>query len=140
MSEKGTKFTSDVSQDTSNLNEQLTILIVDDEPAIVDAMQELLSMFDMKVVTAGHGAEALAHIQEGLIPDFVLTDYRMPEMNGVELVTKIRAVVNESLPVVIMTGDTSAGKIKEANLKHCTVLHKPVKIDQLLALITPIKS
>jgi len=125
---------------TSTLSEKLSVLIVDDEPAIVDAMQELLSMYDMKIVTAGHGAEALAHIQEGFKPDFVLTDYRLPEMNGVELISKIRAAVNEDLPVVIMTGDTSAENIKDANLNNCTVLHKPVNIDQLLSLIRSIKT
>ena len=124
---------------TASLSDELTVLIVDDEPTIVDAMQEVLSMLDMNVVTAGHGAEALAHIQEGLIPDLVLTDYRMPEMNGVELIRKIRVVVGEELPVVVMTGDTSAEKIKAANLAHCEVLHKPVKIDELLAFIKSIK-
>jgi len=130
----------EVIQPTSDLNHEPTILVVDNEPAIVDAMYELLSMYDMKVVTAGHGAEALAHIQEGLEPDFILTDYRMPEINGVELVNKIRAVINQDLPVAIMTGDTSTEKIDDANLVNCTVLQKPVKIDQLLSLIRSIKT
>jgi CheY-like chemotaxis protein len=125
---------------SSSLKEMLTVLIVDDEPAIVDAMEEVLSIFDMNVVTAGHGAEALAHIQEGLEPDFVLTDYRMPEINGVDLVIKIRNALNKEIPVVIMTGDTSAEKIKQANLAHCTILHKPVDMDKLMPLIESFKS
>ncbi len=130
----------EVIEPTTGFNHQPTILVVDNEPAIVDAMYELLSMYDMKVVTAGHGAEALAHIQEGLEPDFILTDYRMPEINGVELVNKIRAATNQDMPVAIMTGDTSAKKIDDANLDNCTVLQKPVKIEQLLSLIRSIKS
>ncbi|MEH6456539.1 MAG: PAS domain S-box protein [Cocleimonas sp.] len=129
-----------VIQETADLNHELTVLIVDDEPAIVDAMYELLSIYDMKVITAGHAAEALAHIQEGLEPDFILTDYRMPEMNGVELVRKIRGAINQNIPVVIMTGDTTKEKINDANLDNCTVLQKPVKIDQLLSLIRTVKS
>ena len=125
---------------TSTLSEKLSVLIVDDEPAIVDAMQELLSMYDMKVETAGDSAEALAHIQEGFEPDFILTDYRLPEMNGVDLISKIRNALNKNLPVVIMTGDISAEEIKDANLDNCTVLHKPVNIDQLLSLISTIKT
>lgn len=125
----------EVIQPTSGLIHKATILVVDNEPAIVDAMYELLRMYDMKVVKAHHGAEALAHIQEGLIPDFVLTDYRMPEINGVELVNKIRAAVNQDFSVAIMTGDASMGKINDANLDNCTVLQKPVKIEQLLSLI-----
>jgi len=125
----------DDPRDSSTLNEELTFLVVDDDPTIVDAMEEVLSMLDINVVTAGHAAEALAHIQEGLEPDFVLTDYRMPEINGVELVIKIRTALNKEVPVVIMTGDTSAEKITAANLDNCTVLHKPVNIEKLMSLI-----
>lgn len=134
--------TKTANRDTSaaNLNEELSVLIVDDEPTIVDAMQEILSMYDMNIKTAVHGAEALAHIQEGFEPDFVLTDYRMPEMNGVELIIKVRNAMNTDIPVVIMTGDTSAEKIKEANLVNCKVLHKPVNIEELLSLINSINS
>ena len=121
-------------------SQELTILIVDNELAILDAMFELLSMYDMKVVTAGHGAEALAHIQEGLEPDFILTDYRMPEINGVELIRKIRAAFKQEVPVAIMTGDTSMDKIKEAKLENCTLLKKPIKIDMLLSLINDLKN
>lgn len=124
----------------SSLTETLTVLIVDDEPDIVDAMQELLGMFDMKIVTAGHGAEALAHIQEGVKPDFMLTDYGMPDINGIELIIKLRAAVNQDFPVVIMTGATSTKIIEDANLVNCTILQKPINIEQLLSLIKPIKS
>jgi len=62
----------------------------------------------------------------------------MPDINGVELITKIRTAVNEDFPVVIMTGATSTEIIENANLINCTILQKPVKIDQLLSLIKPI--
>lgn len=122
---------------TPSSTENLTVLIIDDEPAIIDAMEELLGLYDMNVVTASHGEEALAHIANGVIPDFILTDYRLPKMNGVELVGKLREANNTCTPVVIMSGDSSEQKIKAANLERCTVLHKPVNIDQLLSIISP---
>lgn len=125
---------------STNETHEPTILIVDDDPAIVDAMMELMSAFDVNVVTAESGPEALAKIQDGVKPDFVISDYRMPEMNGVELVTKIRQSIREDLPVVIMTGDTSASKIKDAKLPNCQVLHKPININQILSLIESIKA
>lgn len=115
------------------------VLIVDDELAIVDSMQELLSAFDLHVVTAENGPQAVGYIENGLIPDLIISDYRMPAMTGVETVTKIRAMSRQDLPVVIMTGDTSAKKIKDANLSHCTIMDKPVNLDQLLTLIEAIK-
>ncbi len=125
---------------SSSQEDEPTILIVDDDPAIVDAMMELMTAFDVNVITANNGPEALTKIEEGIKPDFVISDYRMPEMNGVELVTKIRAIYDEDLPVVIMTGDTSAAKIEDANLPNCTVLHKPININQMLSLIESIKA
>jgi len=128
-----------VSTPSIDLDYNPTILIVDDESAIIDAMHEVLTMMDIDVATAGDGFEALAHIQEGLEPDFVLSDYRMPEMTGVELLTKIRNATRPDLPIAIMTGDTSLEEIKAANLDNCTIMQKPVKIDQLLALINSAK-
>ncbi|PWQ93852.1 PAS domain-containing hybrid sensor histidine kinase/response regulator [Leucothrix arctica] len=115
----------------------LTVLVVDDDPAIVDAMAELLGVFDMDVVTASCGKEALKHIQEGTQPDFILTDYRLPEMNGVELISQLRAATKKSIPVVIMSGDISDQTLEAGKLENCTVLAKPVNIDQLLSLIKP---
>ena len=113
----------------------MKILIVDDDPAIVDAMMELLTAFDVNVLTANNGPEALAKIENGIRPDFLVSDYNMPDMNGVELITKIRAKYNEDLPAVIMTGETSAEKIDDTNLPNFTVLYKPININQLLSMI-----
>lgn len=116
-----------------------TVLIIDDDLTIVDSMVELISVFDCQVMTAENGPEAIKHIENGLKPDLIITDYRMPGMTGVETVINIRAMLSEDLPVVIMTGDTSAQKIKDANLQHCTVMHKPVNVDQLMSLLEIIK-
>ncbi len=131
--------TDEINLSSSQDNEP-TILIVDDDPAIVDAMMELMTAFDVNVITANNGPEALSLIEEGVKPDFLISDYRMPEMNGVELITRIRAIYDEGLPAVIMTGDTSAEKIKDANLPNCAVLHKPININQMLSLIESIKA
>ncbi|GAA0406264.1 hypothetical protein GCM10009133_13640 [Cocleimonas flava] len=134
----------DTEQETIHFNSSTeidpTILIVDDDPAIVDAMMELLTAFDVNVITANNGPEALTKLDEGIKPDFLVSDYNMPDMNGVELITKIRAKYNEDLPAVIMTGETSAEKINDENLPNYTVLHKPININQLLSLIESIRT
>ena len=115
------------------------ILIVDDDVTIVDAMNELLTAFKMKVVTTTSSVEALNLIQNGLKPDIVISDYRMPEMTGIELVKKIRIELNEDIPVVIMTGDNSSTEVNEAELADCSVLYKPINTDQFMALINSVK-
>lgn len=119
---------------------QPVILIVDDNPVIVDAMLEIMQTLDLSIITAGSGDEALTQIQTGLRPALVISDLRMPGMSGIDLINKIRAVVGENLPAVIMTGDTAALKMKENRLVNCTMLHKPVDMDQLLSLVESLRT
>lgn len=119
--------------------EQPVILIVDDNAIIVDAMEEIMQAIDLSVTTAESGGEALTHVQNGLTPDLVISDLHMPGMSGIELVTKIRDVIGENIPAVIMTGDTSELKIKESRLTNCTTLHKPINMDLLMSLVDFLK-
>ncbi len=111
------------------------VLFVDDDPAIVDATTMLLEVSGFEVYSALNGDEALTHVDNGIRPDIVVSDYRLPGYNGIEVVRRIRQATVENLPTVLMTGDTSAQEIEGANLTHCTVLHKPANTDQLVALI-----
>ncbi len=111
------------------------VLFVDDDPAIIDATTMLLGVSGFEVHSALNGEEALAHIERGIRPDVVVSDYRLPGYNGVEVVRRIRESTVADLPTVIMTGDTSAREIDAANLSNCTVLHKPVDTGQLISLL-----
>lgn len=117
-----------------------TILMIDDDPTIIDAMSEVMDTFGVSVTTAKNGIDALAHIKSGLHPDMLVSDYRMPKMNGVEAVQAIRDVMKLEIPAVIMTGDTSAQDIKDVKMPNCTVLNKPIDMSQLLSLIDSIKT
>lgn len=66
------------------------LLIVDDEPAQREALSGFLKKKGFQVFTAADGKEALALIRSQLI-DLVLTDLRMPEMDGLELLRRIKA-------------------------------------------------
>lgn len=111
------------------------VLLVDDDPAIVDATTMLLDDFGYEVHSALNDGEALAHLALGIRPDIIVSDYRLPGYNGVEVVRRVRHATSDDLPTVLMTGDTSAQEIRAANLTRCTVLHKPVDTDQLISLI-----
>jgi PAS domain S-box-containing protein len=114
---------------------QPVVLFVDDDPAIVDATVMLLDLAGVLVYSALDGEAALAHINNGVRPDIVISDYRLPGFTGVEVIRRVRAATTDDLPTVLMTGDTSAKEIESANLTHCTVLHKPVNTDQLISII-----
>jgi CheY-like chemotaxis protein len=109
------------------------LLIVDDEVAIIEALQDILTMEGYEVQTALNGAEGLKKLREAQ-PSLVLLDLMMPVMDGRELLQRIRADPQLShLPVVIM----SAGRINEAE-RHAAsaTLSKPFELDALLEAVS----
>jgi PAS domain S-box-containing protein len=114
---------------------KLVVLLIDDDPAVVDATSMLLEASGIKVHSAMNGDDALAHVAAGLRPDLVVSDYRLPGYNGVEAVRRLRRAVASDMPTILMTGDTSGDEIREASLSNCSVLHKPVDTDRLIAMI-----
>jgi CheY-like chemotaxis protein len=108
-----------------------TILVVDDHRAVLDLLSAALQDEGYRVVRASDGVEALA-CMEREAPDLVVTDFRMPRMNGVELVARLRAYQTLPVPIILM----SAVDPLPIALPHRTaVLPKPFTLDALLALM-----
>jgi two-component system, OmpR family, KDP operon response regulator KdpE len=78
----------------------MTALIVDDEPYLVDLVRLNLETEGYRVVSAATGAEALERLKSDL-PDVVILDVMMPEMDGFETLARIREV--SSVPVIMLT-------------------------------------
>ena len=106
------------------------ILVVDDEPMVRSVLARLLALRGHSVVQAASGAEALTVLDRNVV-DLVFTDQGMPEMNGRLLARKIRGRFSE-LPIVLLTGDTEAGK---ADSDVTRVMTKPFKLDALETII-----
>ena len=83
-----------------------TILMVDDEPENRRIYSEILNDSGYKVIDEPDGASALSDIRQGEKIDLVITDYKMPDMNGLELVATLRNIL-PSIPVLILTAYTS---------------------------------
>ena len=82
------------------MNDQTTVLVVDDEPEIVLLMSDFLRAEGYQVVTAGDGNEALAALQEQSV-DCVLLDVMMPGLSGFDLLRKVRE--ERDIPVLILS-------------------------------------
>jgi len=109
-----------------------TILVVDDEPSVLFALSESLTdkRRGVRVATAANGVEAVAVLESEPV-DLVLTDLRMPDMDGFELLTFLRRN-HAALPVILMTAlgsaDTSA-RLATAGSFEC--LPKPFNLPDL---------
>lgn len=78
-----------------------TVMVVDDDPYVLESLSTLLAEFGFAVLGFGNGKEALARFQNNPV-DVVLTDINMNGMTGIELLGKIRSIDRET-PVILMT-------------------------------------
>jgi len=110
------------------------ILVVDDEPSILKLLKEALTQWGYQVECVGTGAEALEAIRTGLY-DAAITDIRMPEMSGLDLLREIKRH-DESIEVIVMTGYPTISSAVEA-LKEGAYdyLSKPLILDELRHLM-----
>ena len=114
-----------------------TILLVDDESALVETLTELLEGEGYRVVSAANGNDGLALLQEAR-PDLVLVDLWMPIANGQELVRRMRALADfQFTPVVIMSAKTNASGRSDApgTVEAQAFVAKPFRWDKLLQAI-----
>ena len=86
-----------------------TILIVDDEHDILDALRTILEDEGYVVFTASDGVEALAMVEKGPAPDAILVDVMMPIMGGREVVEVLRRKPpTAAVPIILMSDSPSA--------------------------------
>jgi two-component system nitrogen regulation response regulator NtrX len=107
------------------------ILVIDDEPAIRDALRMILEYAGHEMIGAGSGQEGLA-LAERESPDLVFLDIKMPGMDGLEVLTKLRAT-NDSLPVVMISAHgTAATALEAGRLGAFRFIEKPLSKDYVL--------
>jgi two-component system, sensor histidine kinase len=113
------------------------ILVVDDEGAIQLAMQSLLQSWGYSVIAAGSYMEMLNRIGSRTeIPRLIICDYRLRNNEtGSAVIERLRNEYNETIPGMLITGDTAPDRIKEAQASGYLLLHKPVPNARLRAAI-----
>src|SRR5262245_31077454 len=89
-----------------------TVLVVDDEPGIVESLEKIFEREELSVATAPSGEDALAILQKQPI-DVVLTDLRMARLSGLDLLRTVRAEYPET-EVVLMTAYATVENAVEA--------------------------
>ena len=91
---------------------EFRILLIDDEPAQITSIKSFLKRRTYSILTASSGQEGISYIDDGNV-DLVFTDFRMPDMNGLEVVQNIKKL-NPEIPVVVITAFIAI-KIKKRN-------------------------
>lgn len=112
-----------------------TVLVVDDDRDIREAVVDTLVEEGHEAVAVGDGGAALAWLRQQPEPGLVLLDWNMTPMNGLEFMNELRKEPRWSgLPVVLLTADARAGD-KAKLAPFVGVLTKPVDLDDLLSTV-----
>ena len=107
------------------------VLVVDDDPDILDALSEILEVEGYDVQRARNGREALQRLEQGL-PDLVLLDLMMPVMDGWEFA---RSLTPEARPpIIVLSADRNVSS-KARELGALGWLAKPFELSELLAAV-----
>ena len=115
---------------TKSNAEKPNIAVVDDEPAVCNSLKFSLELEGFSVRTYGNGSELLNSADLGGI-DCLVIDQRMPGMNGLELIEKLRQA-GVSTPAVLITGQSSGALRAAAANAHVPVVEKPLFGNTLL--------
>ncbi|HYG90580.1 MAG TPA: PAS domain S-box protein [Azospirillum sp.] len=114
-----------------------TVLVIDDEVAILKALQMIIEGWGYEVLTASSEEEAMELLaRRSREPDIIIADYRLRAgRTGADAIRHIRALYKRPVPSVIITGDTAPERLKEAEAHGLRLLHKPVQPSTLKTVI-----
>jgi len=114
------------------------ILVVDDEPDIVASLKDVLEahLGEVKVLTAASGKAGLAMLKNETAVDLIISDFRMPGMDGLEFLTKCREAA-PGVPRILITAypelDAAVRAINEAQIQN--FLTKPIMPEALMQAV-----
>ena len=108
-----------------------TVLVVDDEPYVLEMLKQQLLYFGYNIITARNGMEALQKAEKFKRIDILLTDIMMPFMNGIELAKEFNKLF-PATTIFFMSGYISSSlDIDELPDKNYTVFEKPFSLTSL---------
>ena len=116
-------------------NSKDIILIVDDEPIVRTALIDALSSKDYQIIESENGKDALKKFNQHT-PNLIITDIKMPIMDGMELLENLSISPTDSFSVIVLTGHGENKQIKRCyDLGATAFIEKPFNIYNLLGLV-----
>jgi len=115
----------------------IRILYVEDDDDVRKSIHETLSFFFKNIDVASNGEEGLALYKKNKY-DLVLSDIRMPKMNGIEMTRRIKGIDSEQIIMIISAHDEADYLIQLINLGVHSFVLKPVEIEKLIETLIPL--
>lgn len=120
------------------------ILVIDNEPAVLESMRLLLEQWGCSVLTASGETAALTQLGSlaaETAPDVILADYHLDDnLTGCEAIHAVRRKLGRDIPAAVITADRSDDTRRLMRAQYLPILNKPVKPNRLRALLTSLLS
>ena len=116
------------------------VVVIDDDPLVLDGMSGLLQSWGCEVLTAETGGAALAGLAEcERPPDLIVSDYHLPGGQlGIEVIDDLRTTLAARIPAFLLSGDTDVRQLRRANASGLHLLYKPVDPMALRAIFAQV--
>lgn len=157
-SETGTKFHLDIpigiidtpltsqateqSRPVTQALEDVLVAVIDDDANVRRGMISMLESLEFDAIAAESAVEMIRILrQRELTPDILVADYRLRDnQTGDVAIHQVRLAFDNNFPAMIITGDTSPGRMKEAAASGFELMHKPVEPEELVLYINKLLS
>jgi Na+/proline symporter/signal transduction histidine kinase len=112
----------------------LAVLVIDNEPRVLDGMRTLLEKWGCRVATASGLESALARLD--VVPDVIIADYHLDDGDGLQAIAALRERLGFAIPAILATADRGAEARAAAAAAEVAFLNKPLKPAPLRALLS----
>ncbi len=113
------------------------IVIIDDERAVLEGMRALLTDWGCRLILADSVTDALNKLKDESVPDLLIADYRLrDDATGIQALARLQKEYGLGIPGILITGDTSPDRLREAKASGYYILHKPVRAPKLRTLLS----
>ncbi len=110
------------------------ILVIDDEPTVLESIEQVLQTAGHKITSAGSGSDAIRSFRADP-PDLVITDIFMPDPDGLQLIVYFHKFFPD-LPIIAITGNPRGNTLQVAKtLGAAAALPKPFSVEELLSAV-----
>lgn len=113
------------------------IVIIDDDPLVLESTKGLLTSWGFDVIAAANAHDAVA-MARGNRPDVIISDYRLRDTTGIEAIATVRNHFDAAIPAFLISGDVAPSLYAEAENSGLKLLHKPIGPMALRAMIASV--
>lgn len=119
----------------------MVVLVIDDQAPVLEGMKALLGRWGCETILAGSEEAALIAVRQApRLPGLIIADYQLREdRTGSQAIDRVRREFGESIPALIITGDTAPERLREAQASGHMLMNKPVPPARLRAFLRTVR-